>query len=344
MKFFGIDFPDEYVIVNEHKYEFNWLNQRDWDFTDNQQGFEFEILMQELYSRLWDNNNMRSHYNPRQRRTAIRNIKQLPNIKSLMWPEQYTHASTDQNNSIIYLDRGKPDTIVNLSSGSWVNTVTRNLLEHQLGWTFDRLGDYNVISIIEDYSRTADNPILYDSCMYKGISYEIDTTTKLVEYIKNLIPNTNYHIVSDCKNGHSSCIIAHELGASRVLVQSGITHCHWESELTKFNRDFNNNLPHIYHWDDFIFQVLLRQMNFCKDMPEEFKSLNSIAEVTPDCEFTYAYCDGNTSMPQYIDSVYETTNVNKVSIAPTPYTFDNHFITMELEKSGWFANYFNNKY
>ena len=344
MKFYSNRDPSTgSLFVNGESYDRAWLLERDWDFADNQQGVEFELLMHDYFIDEWNNHN-KSMYNPRQRSLAIHGLHRLPNIKKLMYPEFYTNVSTDQNNSVLYIDRGKPDTLISLSSGSWVNTVTRNLLEHQVGYMLDKVTDYNVISIIEDYTRTVDNPILYDSCMYDGINYEINSTTKLVEYIKNLIPNTNYHILADCKNGHSSCLIAHELGASRVLIQSGISNCEYEQELKQFSRVEFDNRYNLYEWNDLRFQVLLRQMHFCKDIPDKFKSINSIAEVTPNCEFTYVYCDKDDSLYRYIDSVTDTENVNKVPLAPTAYTFGNHYITIELENSGYFDRYFSDSW
>lgn len=312
--------------------------ERDWDFSNNQHAIEFELLMQEYHMYAHEKGKV-SHYNPRQRKVAIAGFNTLQNIRPLLQKDDdLDNTSVEHNNCVVYIDKGKPDTIVTVSAGNWVNAITRNALEHQNSWMLNEFDEYNVISIVEDNARVARNPILYDSCLYQGISDELDSIEKLSTYLKQLIPNTKYHIVADCKNGHSACILAHAMDASSALIQSGITHCNYPQEMLEENN--RNTKYEIDTWSDLNFQVQLKQIQFCKDVPVELTSINNIAKVTPSCNFTYIHHNEDAGLMNYIDTLQEESNVTKIGIDTTRYTYGNHYITLELRKSKWFLEYF----
>lgn len=314
------------------------LINRDWDFSDNKQGVEFEMSMQKYYIKYIDGTVLTKE----QRQTAIDNFESLNSITDVHLAETLSGAEFDHNKCVAYINRGKPRTIIAVSGGSWPLNVCRNSVEHQYSWMLNEYDkdnvfqEYNVISIVEDPSRSFINPILYDSCLYKGINQELDSTYKLSEYIEKLIPNTEYHLVADCKNGHSTAMLAYHLQARSLLIQSGVSHCDYNRILKQYDTDGKYELE---LWGDISFQLLFRQMQFCNDIPERLLSINNIASCMPNCKFSYVYHEDDIAFKDYIDNVNGRL-IEKTAVKSTPHTFGNHYITLELRRSGFFRNHF----
>lgn len=306
----------------------NSIINKDWNFANNKDSVEFAIAMQKYHIKYMSS----TYVTNEQRQVCIDNFDRLKNIDSLYLKDTLTNATLDQDMSVAYIDRGKPKTIVVISGGSWLLTLYRNAIEHQGSWMLDEFTDYNVISIVEDVIRSRRNPVLYDSCLYNGINDGLNSIEKVANYIKQLIPNTEYNIIADCKNGHSGCVLAYYLNASRVLVQSGTSTC---------EHTYDNNKT--YNIEDYFFiefEVALRNIAFCKDVPKHLKSINSIAKEMPDTEFTYIHHVNDIGFNYYIDLVDDSiANITKSAIDRTPHTHGDHYITLELRRVGFFSDY-----
>jgi len=323
----------------------NSIINKDWNFANNKDSVEFAIAMQKYHIKYKSS----TYVTNEQRQVCIDNFDKLKNIDNLHLEYSLRNATLDKDMSVAYIDRGKPKTIVVISGGSWLLTLYRNAIEHQESWMLDEFTDYNVISIVEDISRAHRNPVLYDSCLYNGINDELNSIEKVANYIKQLIPNTEYNIIADCKNGHSSCMLAYYLNASRVLVQSGTSTCEYNNVLNNYNNNSKQSKFVLaeyneYNIDDYFnisFEVVLRNIAFCNNVPTHLKSINSIAKEMPGTEFTYIHHANDVGFNYYIDLVDNSiANITKSAIDTTPHTHGDHYITLELRRSGFFAKYF----
>ena len=302
---------------------------KDWNFVNNKESIEFSNLAQQYHIKYMSS----TYVTNEQRQICLDNFSSIKNINSLYLQESLNNATLDQNNSVAYIDRGKEKTIIAISGGSWLLALSRNAIEHQYSWMFKEFSDYNIISIVEDVKRSQRNPVLFDSCLYKGINDRIDSIEKLAEYIKDLIPNTEYNIVSDCKNGHSSCLLAEKLNASKVLIQSGTS-----TSIPIYTDNKKHNIEDYFFIE---FEMSLRNIAFCKDIPRHLTTINSIANAMPDTKFTYVHHVNDIGFKPYIDLVDDSvTNVTKIGIETTPHTYSDHYITLELRRSGFFVDYF----
>ena len=316
-----------------------YITNNDWDFEDSTQSINFYSAMNQFWVKHMMSNND-DQLSPKQRQYAVDNFNDLKNIDTLMYENNHSNSIQDQNNTVSYIDRGKDKTIVTVSGGSWLLQLARNSLEHQNSWMLDYYTDYNVISIVEDVRRSSRNPVLYDSCLYDGINDKLNSPEKIAEYIKKLIPNTEYTVIADCKNGHSSCILAYYLNATKVLITSGTTTCDPDVVL---NDTYYAPVGGKYKISNFFtvpFEVALRNITFCKDIPEELQTINSIATVMPDTEFTYRYHNYDTGFRLYKDLLdSRLPNLSMAGVDRTEYTFGDHFINLELRKNGFFDLY-----
>ena len=304
---------------------------KDWNFSNNQESSEFSKLAQQYHIKYLSS----TYVTNQQRQLCIDNFNNIKNINNLYLKDALANATLDQDMSVAYIDRGKEKTIVAISGGSWLLALSRNAIEHQYSWMFKEFTDYNIISIVESVKRSQRNPVLFDSCLYKGINDRLDSIEKLADYIKELIPNTEYNIVADCKNGHSSCLLAEQLNASKVLIQSGTSTC-----IPMYTDNKQHNIEDYFFIE---FEMSLRNIAFCNDVPQHLMSINSIATTMPDTEFTYLYHVNDVGFKPYIELVDDSvTNVTKIGVETSSHTYSDHYITLELRRSGFFVNYFKN--
>lgn len=302
---------------------------KNWNFLNDQESIEFSNLAQQYHIKYMSS----TYVTNEQRQICLDNFNNIKNINSLYLQNTLEHATLDQDMSVAYINRGKEKTIVAISGSSWLLALSRNAIEHQYSWMLDEFTDYNIISIVEDVKRSQRNPVLFDSCMYKGINDNIDSIEKVATYIKDLIPNTEYNIVSDCKNGHSSCLLAEKLNASKVLIQSGST-----TSSPMYAEDKIHDIEEYFH---IAFELSLRNLAFCKEIPSHLRSINNIAKAMPDTQFTYVHHVNDVGFKSYIDLVDDSiANITKVGIESTSHTYSDHYITLELRRSGFFVNYF----
>ena len=318
----------------------DYITSKDWSFANSKQAIDFYTEMNKFNIKhmAYDND---EQLTANQRQYCVDNFDKIQDIDQLMYPSHHENAIQDQNLAVSYIDRGKPKTIVAVSGGSLLLQLTRNSIEHQLSWMLDHYTDYNVISIVDDVRRSHRNPVLYDSCMYKGINDDLDSPEKLANYIKQLIPNTEYNVIADCKNGHSSCMLAYHLNATRVLVLSGTTTCDPD---VVFSDPFYTPVDDKYNMLNFFqtpFEVALRNIAFCKYIPDKLVSISSIATAMPNTEFTYVFHVDDRGFKLYRDKLDTSmSNINMRGIRNTAYTFGSHYITLELRKSGQLDLYF----
>ena len=318
----------------------DYITSKDWSFANSKQAIDFYTEMNKFNIKhmAYDND---EQLTANQRQYCVDNFDKIQDIDQLMYPSHHENAIQDQNLAVSYIDRGKPKTIVAVSGGSWLLQLTRNSIEHQLSWMLDHYTDYNVISIVDDVRRSHRNPVLYDSCMYKGINDDLNGPEKLANYIKQLIPNTEYNVIADCKNGHSSCMLAYHLNATRVLVLSGTTTCDPD---VVFSDPFYTTVDGKHNMLNFFqtpFEVALRNIAFCKYIPDKLVSISSIATAMPNTEFTYVFHVDDIGFKLYRDELDTSmSNINMRGIRNTAYTFGNHYITLELRNSGQLDLYF----
>jgi hypothetical protein len=318
----------------------DYITSKDWSFANSKQAIDFYTEMNKFNIKhmAYDND---EQLTANQRQYCVDNFDKIQDIDQLMYPSHHENAIQDQNLAVSYIDRGKPKTIVAVSGGSWLLQLTRNSIEHQLSWMLDHYTDYNVISIVDDVRRSHRNPVLYDSCMYKGINDDLNGPEKLANYIKQLIPNTEYNVIADCKNGHSSCMLAYHLNATRVLVLSGTTTCDPD---VVFSNPFYTTVDGKHNMLNFFqtpFEVALRNIAFCKYIPDKLVSISSIATAMPNTEFTYVFHVDDIGFKLYRDELDTSmSNINMRGIRNTAYTFGNHYITLELRNSGQLDLYF----
>jgi len=318
----------------------DYITSKDWSFANSKQAIDFYTEMNKFNIKhmAYDND---EQLTANQRQYCVDNFDKIQDIDQLMYPSHHENAIQDQNLAVSYIDRGKPKTIVAVSGGSWLLQLNRNIIEHQLSWMLDHYTDYNVISIVDDVRRSHRNPVLYDSCMYKGINDDLNGPEKLANYIKQLIPNTEYNVIADCKNGHSSCMLAYHLNATRVLVLSGTTTCDPD---VVFSDPFYTTVDGKHNMLNFFqtpFEVALRNIAFCKYIPDKLVSISSIATAMPNTEFTYVFHVDDIGFKLYRDELDTSmSNINMRGIRNTAYTFGNHYITLELRKSGQLDLYF----
>lgn len=318
----------------------DYITSKDWSFANSKQAIDFYTEMNKFNIKhmAYDND---EQLTANQRQYCVDNFDKIQDIDQLMYPSHHENAIQDQNLAVSYIDRGKPKTIVAVSGGSWLLQLTRNSIEHQLSWMLDHYTDYNVISIVDDVRRSHHNPVLYDSCMYKGINDDLNGPEKLANYIKQLIPNTEYNVIADCKNGHSSCMLAYHLNATRVLVLSGTTTCDPD---VVFSNPFYTTVDGKHNMLNFFqtpFEVALRNIAFCKYIPDKLVSISSIATAMPNTEFTYVFHVDDIGFKLYRDELDTSmSNINMRGIRNTAYTFGNHYITLELRNSGQLDLYF----
>jgi len=318
----------------------DYITSKDWSFANSKQAIDFYTEMNKFNIKhmAYDND---EQLTANQRQYCVDNFDKIQDIDQLMYPSHHENAIQDQNLAVSYIDRGKPKTIVAVSGGSWLLQLTRNSIEHQLSWMLDHYTDYNVISIVDDVRRSHHNPVLYDSCMYKGINDDLNGPEKLANYIKQLIPNTEYNVIADCKNGHSSCMLAYHLNATRVLVLSGTTTCDPD---VVFSDPFYTTVDGKHNMLNFFqtpFEVALRNIAFCKYIPDKLVSISSIATAMPNTEFTYVFHVDDIGFKLYRDELDTSmSNINMRGIRNTAYTFGNHYITLELRNSGQLDLYF----
>jgi len=318
----------------------DYITSKDWSFANSKQAIDFYTEMNKFNIKhmAYDND---EQLTANQRQYCVDNFDKIQDIDQLMYPSHHENAIQDQNLAVSYIDRGKPKTIVAVSGGSWLLQLNRNIIEHQLSWMLDHYTDYNVISIVDDVRRSHRNPVLYDSCMYKGINDDLNGPEKLANYIKQLIPNTEYNVIADCKNGHSSCMLAYHLNATRVLVLSGTTTCDPD---VVFSNPFYTTVDGKHNMLNFFqtpFEVALRNIAFCKYIPDKLVSISSIATAMPNTEFTYVFHVDDIGFKLYRDELDTSmSNINMRGIRNTAYTFGNHYITLELRNSGQLDLYF----
>lgn len=316
----------------------DYITSKDWKFANSNQAVDFYNEMNKF--NIKHMSNTANQITADQRQYCIDNFNNLKNINTLLYPTYHSNSTQDQNLTVSYINRGKPKTIVAISGGSWLLQLSRNSIEHHYSWMLDHYTDYNVISIVEDVRRSYRNPVLYDSCLYNGINDELNSLEKVADYIKQLIPDTEYTVIADCKNGHSSCILAYYLNATRVLVSSGTTTC---DSAVVFNDSYYapvNGKHNMFNFFDVPFEIALRNIAFCKDIPEEIRSINSIVTAMPDTEFTYIYHDNDIGFILYKDLLDSSLpNLSITGTERTAYTFGDHYIILELRKNGYFDLY-----
>lgn len=313
----------------------NQLTNKNWNFLDNTQACEFSILARQFWQK----------YYPAQPHVdySLDNFDKIPQVNRQLSNRlmQIDGIQKDLNNCCVYIDRGKSKTIVVVNSPNWYEQLYNDTgPEHKSSWFLEdsQFEDYNIISIVEDITRVYDNPVLYDSLYYCGINYNINSLPKLALYINKLINTKEYYVVGDCKNGHSSALLAYYLNASKVIISSGVSDIDFSFIQQKYMNEVGEYFLEAY-WQ-IPFEIMLRTIAFGKHIPAELHSINSIAKKMPHAKFMYAHHENDTTFPEWIDMV-DSNIVTKVSVKDSPYTFGNHYINIELYKAGHYLRFFN---
>jgi len=321
------------------------LVSKDWDFTNNDESVDFFITMQKYYIKHLSSKDR--YVSVQIRQNAVDNFSNLENFnktQSILWPEQELRdmgVKFSHDNYVAVLDRGKPKTIVVISSGGWPESLYKNGVSHYGAWMFHEFPDYNIISLVEDVGRSFRNPVLYASFLYAGLNDELNSIEKVADFITEIMPDTEYHIVSDCKNGHSGSILAYYLNATRVLLQSGMSTCDLGDLFSRYYNE-NDEIPLTAYFGNFSIEFGIRVSTLCGDIPLHLRTVNDIAKSMPNTEFTYMHHADDLHFRSYIDGIDgDIENIKKSAVERSPYTFADHHITLELRRNGTFTNYFN---
>lgn len=313
----------------------NQLTSKNWNFLDNTHAHNFSILARQFWQKYYEPRDMVEY--------SLDNFNKIPQVNRQLSDRllRINNIQRDLNNCCVYINRGKAKTIVVVNSPNWYEQLYNDTgPEHKSSWFLEdsQFEDYNIISLVEDITRVHDNPILYDSLYYCGINYNINSLPKLALYINKLFDTKEYYVVGDCKNGHSSALLAYYLNASKVIISSGVSDIDCSFVQSKFMNEVGEYLLDGY-WQ-IPFEIMLRTIAFGKHIPAELHSINSIAKKMSHAKFMYAHHENDTTFSEWIDMV-DGSIVNKVSIKDSPYTFGNHYINIELYKSGHYFRFFN---
>ena len=310
-----------------------------WNFSDDKQGVEFV--------KLFLNYKISNGYSNDKELNALENFNKLKNFNNtgkLFFSSDVDGVVNTQDNCVSYIDRGKDKTIVAISGGSWMLSLYQDQgIEHQYAWMFDddNFNDYNIISLVEHPKRAFTNPMLYDSCMYDGINDELNNLNDVCDFIKTLIPNQQYYLISDCKTTHACALMSYYLNAHAVFMSSGATHSNYQKVLYSFTTPIESSFVDINNADDIGFELCIRQQHFTKKLPKYLKCVNSIASKMPETKFEYVYHKDDKTFYKYINHIQNSSNVNVYGIDDTPYCYGKHYIVIQLRSDATIANFFN---
>tara|TARA_R110002124_G_C8960236_1_gene514009 strand:+ start:122 stop:1231 length:1110 start_codon:yes stop_codon:yes gene_type:complete len=204
---------------------------------------------------------------------------------------------------VMLLDRGSDKTIVIINNHSswitdlWGDDPTLSMTNmHKEQWLFRHtfFKDFNIISITEDLTRMSDNPLLYPNQLFEGISTDINTLDKLVDFIKDTIPSKDYHVYTSCRYGFTGSIVGGKLNAKTVFMNHSITSTMSAPSLSlnDFTTITSNN--HIIELDcmdygSFYFWTDLWDNIFEPGIKYGVQDLGDVCDKYPNTYYNYAY-------------------------------------------------------
>lgn len=239
--------------------------------------------------------------------------------------QNWKNLTGDENNNILYKNRNASKTIVILNNHlTWyealyasefplTNAIDLHTLKHVV--SRKSIIDYNFISITEDLTRINKNVMMYPSYMLEGISKQTSSVEDIVNKIKQLVPAEEYVVYTSCKNTMASCVIAGELGASRVYVQHGATSFVSNEEFTQYKQnhsffDSNNRVVIENILENIYFTSYIRELHF--NIKEKFSGINDIFDILnkyPNMKLSYGYCKNHPDL-HFMEPWYEYLRSN----------------------------------
>lgn len=344
-------FPIDFNMANnldrsQNEYD-RYLTSRSWDLLDPKDGHELYMMRCKQ--------DIEFGTSPAEEKSllySMENFDNLTKLKSRWNNDEFKHHQPDwqcdYQGDVLWRDRGKDKTIVVVTHhGQWssaLNLPNNQFYDHNefswLGNTKFGFDDFNWISLKEHEGSAHVNPMIYPTSFYGGINQELNSIQKVSEYVKNKFPGNEFYVISDCKTGHSSAILASMLSATKLLLCSGTTTM--DSDYLGFkvlgddNKLRTNDLLSL----GFIMYVrsVLHKDKFDADMID----LNSIARCNPQMQIQAFYHVNDHQMRKFID-IIDTglPNIDVIDIPDTQFTHRNHHIIAEVRRKKYIHKFFN---
>ena len=282
---------------------------------------------------------------------SIDKFDELANLKDYFDEKEFYEKQPDlkqyYKGDVLSKDNNSNKTIVVLSHrGHWAYSLYNNTslenYRHPEYHYLTKNEDYNYISFFEDETRSYPNPILEPSSFYKGVNNgDLDSLQKMADFVKEKYPDTEYYVVSDCKAGHSSCILAEYLSAKKVFVSSPVTFLDavelWDyleidgCVSTKCLMDIN-------------FIMYIRAVLYQDNFLTHQCNINSIAKFNPDIDFNINGVRGDFLISSHIRNIDETLpNVQLNLLSSNKWIHNNHHMLGWVRKQNLIEDYFSEK-
>lgn len=316
-----------------------YMLNREWNFSDDAQAREFSELYRKHMLAPVDRDGHAEQRIHRVWRACTENFEDLKDYGKRMPPHedlQQKGMQLDLDNTVCYVDRGKPTTVVAMGGGGWYKTLYEQRgLDHQDLWAITDKGseDYNIVSVRENVDRCYRNPIAYDSCYYQGLSDEMPSLPEFADYVRSLFPNTEYYVIGDCKHGHSTALFAYYLNASKVFLHSPITSLEFDDIKDLWQRD-ETGAHEISHFHDTTFGCWFTSIMFADIIPQELKRTQNIIDRMSDTRWCFWYHSEDTEFLPHAKHITPSKNVEVNYTNNQKYTLNSHHITNYLRKYG----------
>lgn len=243
---------------------------------------------------------------------SIENFEGLASLKDFFDEKEFYSKHTDleqyYRGDIITKDIGSKKTIVVVNHrGHWAynlyNKTSMENYRHPEFYYLSKQDQFNYISFYEDETRSYLNPMLEPSGLYRGINSEIDSIQKVSDFVKKLYPNTDYYVVSDCKTGHSACILAEHLQANKVFLASPVTYLDADKLWDYVEIDNKVNTTGLM---DINFIMYIRAVLYKNTMQSHQYNINDIAKHNPNIDFNVNAVNGDFLIRTHIENVDTT--------------------------------------
>jgi len=320
------------------------LISQEWDLLNREQAIRLYTIRCEFEMEREPDNEFATKYLS----ASIRDFENLQYLDTYFDAQEFYEHNPDWQydfeGDIIYKDNNSDKTIVVLShNGHWATSVYNKVkLENNIHPEFNWLSkdnNYNFVSFMERESRNYENPMTSFSGLYKGINDVINSPEKISEWIKKKFPNTSYNIVSDCKTGHSSCLVGHYLKADKVFLCAPSTYFDKQLLKKRFMKDEGKVSIDCLGNIDFILYVrsILHSHKY-----KNLLSINDIAKQNTNTIYNINYCKNDEIMEwhwKHVDNTLDNIifNIRK----PDSWTKNNHHIINSVRKKKLIQEFFN---
>lgn len=335
MKLFKFFIPKEFPNPYTSK-----VIGRYWDFKNDTEANEFSRIFREhILAGLKPDDN---YY--KKIKATLDNFNILENFskQGTLHTSLHRKCTIDYDHTVAYRNNGKRKTVVALGGGSWYKSVYENSgLDHISSWVFDDIdnNEFNIISFREQLERCYKNPVVYDSHYYNGFHDSHPDLESMATYIKSLFPDSEFYVIGDCKLGHSAALLSYYLSARKCFLHSAVTTTN-EDDMTDILWKNEHGDYYIDLYQSISFEVLLRSLYFSKLIPAHLKTVQSIIELMPECDFCFLYHRDDTEFLVHSNLILESPNVKKYITSNKIYTLNDHNLVNFIRKFNIVNNFF----